>query len=73
MLAVSQGRIIAASTPFGMKGWWFEAWRSTERWERYRVPTTDFLRISPQFLAEQERTMSRWEFLQEYMLFLRGQ
>jgi hypothetical protein len=27
MLAVSGGRIIALSTPFGTRGWWYEAWR----------------------------------------------
>lgn len=37
MLAVSAGRLVALSTPFGTRGWWFEAWRSEEPWERYRV------------------------------------
>jgi Helicase len=27
MIAVSGGRIIALSTPFGTRGWWYEAWR----------------------------------------------
>jgi hypothetical protein len=38
MLAVSGGRLLALSTPFGTRGWWYEAWRSQEAWERYEVP-----------------------------------
>jgi hypothetical protein len=31
MLAVSQGRLIALSTPFGRRGWWYEAFLAEER------------------------------------------
>ena len=37
MLAVSKGRLIAMSTPFGARGWWYEAWKSEDTWERYEV------------------------------------
>jgi len=66
MLSVSQGRVVACSTPYGTRGWWYEAWRSTEAWERYRIPASEVPRISSEFLAEEERTLSRWEYLQEY-------
>ena len=66
MLAVSQGRIVAASTPFGTRGWWYEAWRSHEAWERYEVPAAQCPRIPTDFLAEEKRTMGDWWYSQEY-------
>ncbi len=66
MLAVSGGRLIAASTPFGTRGWWYDAWRGKEPWERYEIPAADCPRITPEFLAEERRTMGDWWFLQEY-------
>ena len=66
MLAVSGGRLLALSTPFGTRGWWYEAWRSQEAWERYEVPAQECPRISPEFLDEERRTMGAWWFSQEY-------
>jgi hypothetical protein len=69
MLAVSGGRLLALSTPFGTRGWWYEAWVSGARepWERYEVPATQVPRISPEFLEEERRTLGEWWFEQEYM------
>jgi len=67
MLAVSGGRLIALSTPFGTRGWWYEAWHSAEPWERYEVPATEVPRIGPAFLEEECRTLGSWWFEQEYM------
>ena len=67
MLAVSRGRLIAPSTPFGTRGWWYDAWRSGEPFERYAVPATDCPRISGEFLAEERRTLGEWWFDQEYL------
>jgi hypothetical protein len=66
MLAVSGGRLVALSTPFGNRGWWFEAWRSEEPWERYEVSAIDCPRISEEFLDEERRTLGEWWFRQEY-------
>ena len=66
MLAVSGGRLVALSTPFGTRGWWFEAWRSAEPWRRFQVPATECPRISAEFLEEERRTMGQWWFRQEY-------
>lgn len=66
MLAVSGGRLIALSTPFGTRGWWYEAWRGSEAWERYRVTAEECPRISPDFLAEEQRTLGEWWYSQEY-------
>jgi hypothetical protein len=67
MLAVSQGRLVALSTPHGTRGWFYEAWRSQEPWERYEVPATQCPRISAAFLDEERRNMGEWWFEQEYM------
>ena len=66
MLAVSGGRLVALSTPFGTRGFFYEAWRSAESWERYEVPATDCPRISPEFLEEEKRNMGAFWFDQEY-------
>jgi len=66
MLAVSGGRLLALSTPHGTRGWFYEAWRGVEAWERYEVPATLCPRISPEFLAEEKRNMGEWWFAQEY-------
>jgi hypothetical protein len=66
MLAVSGGRLVLASTPFGRRGFFFEAWRSEEPWERYKVKATDVPRIPAEFLAEEERNIGEWWFQQEY-------
>ncbi len=66
MLAVSGGRLIALSTPFGTRGWWYEAWRSEEPWERYAVSASQCPRISPEFLEQERRAMGDWWYRQEY-------
>jgi len=66
MLAVSGGRLVALSTPHGTRGWFYEAWRGEGPWERYEVPATACPRISPAFLAEEQRNMGAWWYAQEY-------
>lgn len=67
MLAVSGGHLIAMSTPYGKRGWWFEAWTGPHHWTRFRVPATECPRIPPEFLAQERLSMPEWYFLQEYM------
>jgi hypothetical protein len=66
MVAVSQGRLIALSTPMGRRGWWWSAWESTEDWHRFRVPAAQCPRISRAFLEQERRTLAPWVFRQEY-------
>lgn len=67
MLATSNGRLVALSTPFGTRGWWYEAWRSDDDWDRYEVPATMCPRIPAAFLEEERRNVGEWWFSQEYM------
>ena len=67
MLAVSGGRLVTLSTPWGKRGWWYEAWaHGGDAWERYEVPATACPRISPAFLAEERRTLPPLWFASEY-------
>jgi len=66
MLAVSAGRLVGLSSPYGKRGWWYEAWESAETWERYEVPATQCPRISPEFLAEEKIAMPPFWYSQEY-------
>jgi hypothetical protein len=67
MLAVSRGRLVALSTPFGRRGWWHDAWFSpTEQWERYEITADDCPRITAEFLAEERTALGEQAFMQEY-------
>ncbi len=68
MVAVSGGRIIAMSTPFGQRGWWHKAWdEGGSSWERTRVSAEQCPRISADFLAEQRAELGDWFYSQEYL------
>jgi hypothetical protein len=67
MLATTNGRLIAMSTPFGMRGWWWQAWaEGGEAWERFEVPATDCPRISPAFLEDERAALGPLFFASEY-------
>jgi len=66
MLAVSGGRLLMMSTPFGKRGVFFEEWRNGAGWERYEVPASECPRIPATFLEEERRTLPRRVFRQEY-------
>ena len=67
MLAVSGGQLIAMSTPYGKRGWFYSAWHDQDsNWERYEVPASEVPRISPEFLEEERRSLGEWFYSQEY-------
>jgi len=66
MLAVSNGRLIALSTPRGNRGWFYEAWHSAEPWTKWEIPASKCPRIRPEFLEEERRVLGSWWFDQEY-------
>jgi hypothetical protein len=71
MLATSQGRLVALTTPAGKRGWFFEAWVGEGSWHRVRVPASMCPRISKEFLAEELREMGAARFSEEYELEFR--
>jgi hypothetical protein len=66
MLAVSQGRLVALSTPFGQRGWFFEEWTGAGPWKRIHIPWTKCPRITPEFIAEETRALGQGWVDQEY-------
>lgn len=67
MLAVSGGRLIAMTTPFGKRGFFFQEWtQGGPSWERVKVTASECPRISPEFLAEERAAIGEWWFRQEY-------
>lgn len=66
MLAVSGGRLVGLSTPFGKRGWFFDAWTNGAEWQRVRVTAHDCPRISPSFLADERAALGDWWYRQEY-------
>jgi hypothetical protein len=66
-LAVSRGRLLALSTPFGKRGWFHDAWHGAGDWDRVKVTAEQCPRISPEFLAEERQALGERWFRQEYL------
>jgi len=61
MLAVSRGRLVALSTPFGQRGWFFDEWQGNGPWKKVRITWRDCPRITPDFI-EEERDLAAVAF-----------
>jgi hypothetical protein len=66
MLAVSRGRLVALSTPFGKRGWFHDAWHADEAWERVRITADQCPRITPEFLNEERKALGERWYNQEF-------
>jgi hypothetical protein len=66
MLATSNGRLFALSTPAGRQGWFYEQWLHGVGWHRVKVRSSECLRISAAFLEEERRTLGPTLYAQEY-------
>jgi Terminase large subunit, T4likevirus-type, N-terminal len=67
MLAVSQGTLLALSTPFGKRGWFHREWsEGGPSWHRAKVTAWDCPRISPAWLAAERERIGVWWFQQEF-------
>jgi hypothetical protein len=66
MLAVSGGRLLMLSTPYGKRGVFYDAWTGEEPWERYKITAGEVPRISEEFLLEERRSLGEWWYRQEY-------
>lgn len=68
MLATSGGKLIALSTPFGKRGWFYKAWLDESGpWERHQVTAYQCPRIPAEFLAQEKREKLPADFAQEYL------
>jgi phage terminase large subunit len=66
MLAVSRGRLLALSTPFGQRGWFYDEWTGNGPWQRIHVPWPMCPRIGADFIAEETRALGQAWVDQEY-------
>lgn len=83
MLAVSGGRLVILSTPFGQRGFFWEQWQRVggcedgderewqewraDEWHAFRVPAPSCPRMEPAFLADERVEMGDFWFKQEYL------
>jgi len=67
MLAVSGGRLVVLSTPYGKRGWFWQEWaEGGAGWLRVKVTAEQCPRISQEFLAEERQHLGQWWYQQEY-------
>jgi hypothetical protein len=68
MLAVSQGRLIALSTPQGKRGFFYQVWMNGDpsEWLKIAIKATDCPRITRDFLRSERRALGERWFSQEY-------
>jgi hypothetical protein len=67
MLAVSGGRMIILSTPYGKRGFFFDCWaHGGDDWKRIEIPASMVARIKPRFLEQERRALGESWFRQEY-------
>lgn len=71
MLAVStEGKIVALSTPWGKRGWFYQEWSSTDNkdfWEKIKITAYDCKRIPREFLIQERKSLPPPIFASEYM------
>jgi hypothetical protein len=68
MLAVSDGDLWLMSTPYGRRGFFYEAWEhGGVDWFRVHGPATECPRISRAFLEKERGAMGALSFRQEYL------
>ena len=76
MLATTGGSLVALTTPWGKRGFFFEAWMDENPsgeptanggWHRIRATAHDCPRITPAFLEEERRKMPDPWFRSEYL------
>src|SRR5438445_1620910 len=67
MLAVSNGRMICLSTPYGKRGYFYDAWaRGGDDWHRIEVPAEQIKRIKPEILQRERRQLGESWYRQEF-------
>jgi hypothetical protein len=67
MLAVSKGRIILLSTPFGKRGFFHSEWTNGEGWQRTKITADLCPRINKEWLESERQMIGDWWYRQEYL------
>jgi hypothetical protein len=67
MLAISRGSLALLSTPYGKRGFFHDEWtKGGPNWKRVLRTADQCPRITPEWLAEEQRHMEDFLFRQEY-------
>jgi hypothetical protein len=67
MLAVSGGRLILLSTPFGSRGFFWQEWaEGGPDWKRVKVTADQCPRIPKDWLEKERKRIGEWWYSQEY-------
>lgn len=66
MCAVSGGRIIALSSPFGQRGWFWVEWLNNPEFTKWEVPWQHCPRITPEFIESERLALGDDWIKQEY-------
>lgn len=66
MLAITKGKLILLSTPFGRGGFFYEAYQS-EHFHKFHISSEDCPRKDVNFLEREKKRMSKLQYAQEYL------
>jgi hypothetical protein len=66
MVAVSGGRLVLLSTPFGRRGFFFQEWENGTDWERVQITADQCPRIPKDWLAAERLAIGPWWASQEW-------
>lgn len=68
MLAVSRGKLLALSSPWGKRGWFYKEFvEGGKEWEKFKVTALHCPRITKEFLDNERSSMPEMRFISEYM------
>lgn len=68
MTAVSGGRVVLLSTPWGQRGFFWREWSEGTDWHRFKVTANDVPRIPAAFLEQERRSLGELAYRQEYLV-----
>ena len=66
MLAVSQGKLLLLSTPFGKRGFFFDEFTGDNNYMKITITADDCPRISEEFIKSELDVIGKWWVEQEY-------
>jgi hypothetical protein len=66
ILATSNGKLIALTSPAGKRGWFHSEWIGGDGWHKLRVTSDMVPRISAEFLDDERKALGPLLFSQEY-------
>ena len=66
MIAITKGKIILLSTPFGREGFFYKCFRD-KSFKKFHISSEDCPRKNDEFLAQEKARMTKLQYAQEYL------